>query len=53
MQHASYIMVASVVKFSSQIELGSVVAGPIIQANGSLTFEDDLRLGGLLYFTTQ
>ena len=33
-------------------ELGSV-AGPVIQANGRLTFEDDLRSGGLLYFTTQ
>ena len=32
-------------------ELGSV-AGPVIQANGRLTFEDDLRLGGLLYFIT-
>ena len=32
--------------------LGSV-AGPVIQANGRLTFEDDLRSGGLLYFTTQ
>ena len=28
--------------------LGSVV-GPVIQANGRLTFEDDLRSGGLLY----
>ena len=34
------------------LKLGSV-AGPIIQANGRLTFEDDLRSGGLLYFTTQ
>ena len=34
------------------LELGSV-AGPVIQANGRLTFEDDLRSGGLLYFTTQ
>ena len=33
-------------------ELGSV-AGPVIQANGRLTFEDDLTSGGLLYFTTQ
>ena len=32
--------------------LGSV-AGHVIQANGRLTFEDDLRSGGLLYFTTQ
>ena len=29
------------------MELGSV-AGPVIQANGRLTFEDDLRSGGLL-----
>ena len=29
-------------------ELGSA-AGPVIQVNGRLTFEDDLRLGGLLY----
>jgi hypothetical protein len=34
------------------LELGSV-AGPAIQANGRLTFEDDLRSGGLLCFTTQ
>ena len=27
--------------------MGSV-AGPVIQANGRLTFEDDLRSGGLL-----
>ena len=33
-------------------KLGSV-AGPVIQANGRLTFEDDLRSGGLLCFTTQ
>ena len=26
-------------------------AGPVIQANGWLTFEDDLRSGGLLCFT--
>ena len=32
-------------------KLGSV-AGLVIQANGRLTFEDDLR-SGLLYFTTQ
>ena len=29
------------------------VTGPVIQANGRLTFEDDLGSGGLLYFTTQ
>ena len=39
----------SAIKF---LKLGSV-AGPVIQANGRLTFEDDLRSGGLLYFTTQ
>ena len=33
-------------------ELGSVAA-LVIQANGRLTFEDDLRSGGLLYFTKQ
>ena len=33
-------------------QLGSV-AGPKIQANGRLTFEDDLRSGGMLYLTTQ
>ena len=27
--------------------------GPVIQANGRLIFEDDLRSGGLLCFTTQ
>ena len=31
------------------IKLGSV-AGPVIQANRRLTFEDDLRSGGLLCF---
>ena len=30
-------------------KLGSL-AGPVIQANGRLTFEDDLRSGGLLCF---
>ena len=25
--------------------------GPVIQANGKLTFEDDLRSGGLLCYT--
>ena len=30
-------------------KLGSVV-GPVIQENGRLTFEDDLRSGGLLCF---
>ena len=26
------------------------VAGPVIQANGRMTFQDDLRSGGLLCF---
>ena len=30
-----------------------LVEGPVIQANGRLTFEDDLRSGGLLYFTVR
>ena len=34
------------------MKLGSVT-GPVIQANGRLTFEDDLRSGGLLCFTTK
>ena len=29
------------------------VVGTVIQANGRMTFEDDLRSGGLLCFTTQ
>ena len=29
------------------------VAGPVIQANGRLSFEDDLMSGGLLYFVSQ
>jgi hypothetical protein len=29
------------------------LCGPVIQANGRLIFEDDLRSGGLLGFTTQ
>ena len=32
------------------IYLGSA-AGPVIQENGRLTFEADLRSGGLLYYT--
>ena len=31
------------------VKLGSVTV-PVIQANGRLTFEDDLRSGGLLCF---
>ena len=37
---------------ADQLKLGSV-AGPVIQANGRLKFEDDLRSGGLLYFCTE
>ena len=33
-------------------ELGSV-SGPVIQANGRLSFEDDLRSVGLLYRVSQ
>ena len=33
-------------------KLGSV-EGPVIQANGRMTFRDDLRSGGLLYFTVR
>ena len=29
------------------------VAGPVIQANGRQSFEDDLRSGGLLYCVSQ
>ena len=35
--------------FITRRKLGSI-AEPVIQANGRLTFEDDLRLGGLLCF---
>ena len=34
------------------IKLGSV-AGPVIQANGRLSFEDDVRSGSLLYCVSQ
>ena len=34
------------------LKLGSV-AGPVIQANGRLSFEDDLRCGCLLYCVSQ
>ena len=34
-------------KICTVLKLGSV-AGPVVQANGRLTFEDQLRLGGLL-----
>ena len=36
--------------FSGSEELGSV-AGPVIQANVRLTFEEELRSGGLLCYT--
>jgi hypothetical protein len=36
----------------SFFKLGSV-AGPLIQANGRLSFKDDLRSGGLLYCVSQ
>ena len=36
----------------NKLKLGTVT-GSVIQANGRLTFEDDLRSGGQLYFTTQ
>ena len=54
-----FLFCRAVVRFSNpsgllviEINLGSV-AGPVIQANWRLIFEDDLRLGGLLCFTTQ
>ena len=50
MEHGHFYFSLEHGHFSNK--LGSV-AGPIIQANGRLTFEDDLRSGGLLYFTTQ
>ena len=34
------------------MKLGSVV-GPVIQANGRMNFENDLRFGGLLYCVSQ
>jgi hypothetical protein len=33
-------------------KLGSV-AGPVIKANGRLSFEDDLRSGSLIYCVSQ
>ena len=41
--------ISSVTNKRASWKLGSV-AGPVIQANGRLTFEDDLRSGGLLCF---
>ena len=38
-------------KFYHKWKLGSF-ARPVIQANGRLTFEDDLRSGGLLCFVS-
>ena len=38
--------------YKKNSKLGSD-AGPVIQTNGRLTFEDDLISGGLLYFITQ
>ena len=45
----------SMLKLSeTPLELSWVpLRGPAIQANGRLTFEDDLRSGALLCFTTQ
>ena len=33
----------------SYLDMIRMKAGPVIQANGRLTFEDDLRSGGLLH----
>ena len=41
-------MVSVGMQIISAVELGSVL-GPLIQANGRLSFEDDLRSGVLLY----
>ena len=41
----SQILTDDLLKNSYKLES---VAGPVIQANGRLTFEDDLRSGGLL-----
>ena len=51
-EQSSYQQACLQVDYTQCYELGSV-AGPVIQANGRLTFEDDLRSGGLQYFTTQ
>ena len=40
---------SKILKKPSIVKLGSV-AVPVIQANGRLIFEDDLRSGGLLCF---
>ena len=45
---SSFVLIGFVTgKFSILFQLGSLV-GPVIQANGRLSFEDDLRSGGLL-----
>ena len=46
----SFALVA--LEITMNTKLGSV-AGPVIQANGRLSFEDDLRSGGLLYCVSQ
>ena len=43
------IAVSPILNHNLLPQLGSI-AGPVIQANGKLTFEDDLRSGGLLCF---
>ena len=45
--HLQKKLVFEMRKVTLAIELGSE-SGPVIQANGRLTFEDDLRSGGLL-----
>ena len=42
-----YFLSEHLISLYTIFSLGSV-AGPVIQANGRLTFEDDLRSGGLL-----
>ena len=44
-------IICPLIKIGLTDVLGSV-AGAVIQTNVRLTFEDDLRSGGLLYFTT-
>ena len=46
------LFISSRVSLYMAIQKGNKL-GPVIQANGRMTFEDDLRSGGLLYFTTQ
>ena len=48
-------LVGFICTFSLLISLSIMgsVAGPVIKANGRLTFEDDLRSGGPLCFITQ